>query len=67
MDYLISLMLTAILMAILHVASVWRSAKQGSGEVLLRSKTTHSNRTLQFTKGVVYKFYKVGNTLLILI
>lgn len=49
----------------IYIGSLWSKAQQGSGEVFLRSKTTHSNRTLHFSKGVVYKFYKTGDCLII--
>lgn len=65
MDYLASFTSIAILLVILHIVKVWFSAKRESGEVLLRSKTTHSNRGLQFTSGIVYKFYKSGDMLII--
>ena len=32
--------------------------------IILKAKKTHNNRTLQFTKGKEYRFYKIDNTLM---
>lgn len=59
------IMILPVSIIIYMLASFYNELKNKNGVVVLKAIKTHENRTLYFTKGKEYKFYK-SNDILIL-
>lgn len=68
-EMILSILLFVLIITTLHffitLISIFLESKKEKTIVILKCLKTHNNRTLQFTKGKEYKFYKNGDILLL--